>query len=68
MSTPELEHEDEVEASRAPLMAHLEELRDRLIAERGERFVLSTIHDFFRRHGISFKKRQGMRASKSARM
>ena len=31
MSTPELEHEDEVEASRAPLMAHLEELRDRLI-------------------------------------
>ena len=31
MSTPELEHDDEVEASRAPLMAHLEELRDRLI-------------------------------------
>ena len=31
MSTPELEHEDEVEASRAPLMAHLEQLRDRLI-------------------------------------
>ena len=35
MSTPELEHEDEVEASRAPLMAHLEELRDRLIWEMG---------------------------------
>jgi len=31
MDAPQIEHEDEVEASRAPLMAHLEELRNRLI-------------------------------------
>jgi transposase len=35
----------------------LAELRERLIAERGETFALSTIHDFYRRHGITFKKR-----------
>ena len=46
----------------------LAELRDRLVAERSEGFALSTIHDFFRRHGISFKKRQGMRASRNAKM
>ena len=45
----------------------LEELQALLIAERGERFGTSTIHDFFRRHGITFKKRQRMPASKSAR-
>ena len=33
----------------------LAELRQRLIAERGESFALSTIHDFYRRHGITFK-------------
>ena len=27
-------------------------VRDRLIAERGETFAISTIHDFYRRHGI----------------
>lgn len=36
----------------------LAELRDRLIEERGESFALSTIHEFFRRHDISFKKRR----------
>ena len=46
----------------------LAELRQRLIEERGERFALSTIHDFFRRHGISFKKRPHTRASRSVRM
>ena len=46
----------------------LAELRDRLIEERGERFAISTIHEFFRRHDISFKKRQRMQASRSARM
>ena len=46
----------------------LAELRDRLIHERGERFAVSTIHDFFRRHGISFKKRRRTRVSRSARM
>ena len=33
----------------------LAELRERLIAERCESFALSTIHDFYRRHGITFK-------------
>ena len=33
----------------------LAELRQRLIAERGESFALSTIHAFYRRHGITFK-------------
>lgn len=64
-----------IEAQHAFLMAAIEatpditlaELRQRLIEERGERFALSTIHDFFRRHGVSFKKRQRMRASRSAR-
>lgn len=35
----------------------LEELRETLIAERGETFGTSTLHDFFRRRGISYKKR-----------
>lgn len=45
----------------------LAELRERLITERGERFAISTIHDFFRRHGITFKKRPRMPASRPAR-
>ena len=31
----------------------LAELRERLIEERRETFAISTIHDFFRRHGVS---------------
>ena len=46
----------------------LAELRDRLIHERGETFAISTIHEFFRRHGISFKKRQRTRVSRNAMM
>ena len=46
----------------------LAELRDRLFEERGERFALSTIHDFFRRHNTSFKKRRPMRANKTVKM
>lgn len=46
----------------------LAELRERLIEERGERFALSTIHDFFRRHGVSFKKRRHTRASRNVKM
>jgi transposase len=46
----------------------LAELRERLIEERGERFAISTIHDFFRRHGVTFKKRPRMPASRTARM
>ncbi len=65
-----------IEARRDVLMAAIEEasdmtlaeLRDRLTHERGETFALSTIHDFFRRHGVSFKKRQRMPVNRSARM
>ena len=46
----------------------LAELRVRLINERGETFAISTIHCFFRRHGVSFKKRRRMPVNKSARM
>lgn len=46
----------------------LAELRVRLINERGETFAISTIHGFFRRHGVSFKKRRRMPVNKSARM
>jgi transposase len=53
-----------IEAQAELLMAAIEEtpditlaeLRERLIAVRGERYALSTIHDFYRRHGITFKK------------
>jgi transposase len=45
----------------------LAELRDRLITERGETFALSTIHDFYRRRGITYKKRRRMPASRRAR-
>ena len=46
----------------------LAELRDRLVEERGELFALSTIHGFFRRHGVSYKKRRLMPASRNAKM
>lgn len=45
----------------------LAELRERLIAERGETFALSTIHGFYGRHGITFKKRRRMAASRRVR-
>ena len=44
----------------------LAELRQRLITERGETFALSTIHDFYRHHRITFKK-DGARQRASAR-
>ena len=44
----------------------LAEPRARLIAERGETFALSTIHDFYRRHGITFKKRRRTPANRRA--
>ena len=44
----------------------LAELRERLIAERDEVFATSTIHDFYRRHGVTFKKRRHTPASRSA--
>lgn len=45
----------------------LAELRALLIEERGEAFAISTIHGFFRRHGITFKKRPRRPASKTAK-
>ena len=45
----------------------LAELRERLIAERGETFAVSTIHDYYRRHGVTYKKRRRTPASKAAR-
>lgn len=46
----------------------LAELRQRLIDERGETFAVSTIHDFYRRHGVTFKKRRRTPASRTAPM
>jgi transposase len=43
----------------------LAELRQRLIDERGEVFAISTIHDFYRRHGVTFKKRRRTPASRT---
>ncbi len=34
----------------------LTDLRERLIEEHGETFAVSTIHGFFRRHGLSYTK------------
>jgi len=44
----------------------LAELRERLIEERGETFAISTIHDFYRRHRVTFKKRRRMPANRNA--
>ena len=65
-----------IEAHRAFLMAAIEEapditlaeLRERLIEECGETFALSTIHGFFRRHAVSYKKRPRTPASRSVQM
>ena len=44
----------------------LAELRERLIEERGETFAISTIHGFYRRHRVTFKKRRRMPANRNA--
>lgn len=41
----------------------LEELRTRLAQERGMQVAISTLWGFYRKHGVSFKKRPGMRKS-----
>ena len=46
----------------------LAELRARLLTERGESFALSTIHAFYRRHRITFKKRLRMPGNRTAQM
>lgn len=44
----------------------LEEMRQRLVDERGLRAGYGTLWRFFDRRGITVKKRQAMRASRSA--
>ena len=39
----------------------LEELRSRLVQERGVQVAISTPWGFYRKHGVSFKKRPDMR-------
>jgi hypothetical protein len=56
-------HGGRIEAQAELLMSAIEEmpditlaeLRERLIAERSETFAISTIHDFYRRHGVMFQ-------------
>jgi len=43
----------------------LAELRERLAAERGETFAVSSIQEFYRRHGITFKKSRRTPANRS---
>ena len=43
-------------------------LRARLRTERGESFALSTIHAFYRRHRITFKKRLRLPGNRPAPM
>ena len=65
-----------IEAQAALLLSAIEqtpdltlaELQARLLTERGEAFALSTIHAFYRRHRITFKKRLPMPRNRSALM
>ena len=41
----------------------LEALRTRLARERGVQVAISTLWGFYRKHGVTFKKRRGMRKS-----
>ena len=45
----------------------LDELRQALLAERGEAFGDSSISRFFQRHKLSRKKRPGMRRNRAAK-
>ena len=45
----------------------LEELRLRLAQERGMQVAISTLWGFYQKHGVSFKKRSGMRKSPPGR-
>ena len=65
-----------IEAQAALLLSAIEqtpaltlaELQAQLRTERGEAFALSTIHAFYRRHQITFKKRLRMPANRTALM
>ena len=54
-----------VEARRDITLDELVALLDR---DQGERFARSTVHRFFARRGITFKKRRPTPASRSGRM
>lgn len=41
----------------------LEELRTRFAQERGMQVAISTLWGFYQKHGVSFRKRPGMRKS-----
>ena len=44
----------------------LAEIAERLERDHGEKFAPSTVHNFFRRHGWTFKKRSGTPTSRTA--
>jgi transposase len=44
----------------------LAEIAERLEREHGERFAPSTVHRFFQRRAVTFKKRRAMQPSRSA--
>ena len=46
----------------------LAEIADRLVADRGVRTCAASAHAFFKKRGITFKKRRRMRRSISARV
>jgi transposase len=61
-------HREFLEAARAEKPdTTLQALCDRLLAERGVRADTSMISRFFRRRGVTFKKRPSSRASRTAR-
>ncbi len=45
----------------------LAEIAERLEAERGVKAGVTTVHEFFAKRGITYKKRQRMRSNSSAR-
>lgn len=44
----------------------LEEICAHLEESHGERFVISTVHRFFQRHGVTFKKNGACRGTRTA--
>ena len=46
----------------------LTEIADELAAQRGLKTCAASVHAFFKKRGITFKKRQAMRQNKAVRM
>lgn len=62
-------HADEIlELVEAKPDMTLGEIAEHLARHHGLRPALSTVHRFFERHGVSYKKRRRTRASRTARM